>query len=147
MLIEMELREIQISENISGHQIIILGEKDGNRVFPIYIGFYEAFAMDNAVRKVKTIRPMTHDLIWNIIDGIGVELIRVVVDELKNDTFFGKLIIKDHNEREIIIDSRPSDAIVLASKRNVPIFVEDQVLSEVSGDTPSDYEEDEQDSL
>jgi bifunctional DNase/RNase len=143
MLVEMELREIQISENLSGHQIIILGEKGGTRVFPIYIGFYEAYAMDNAVRKVKTIRPMTHDLIWNIIDGLDIEMKRVIVDELKNDTFFGKLVLESGNGAEILIDSRPSDAIVLASKRDVPIFVEEKVLDEVCRDFSSESEDEE----
>jgi bifunctional DNase/RNase len=141
MLIEMELREIQMSENLSGHQIIILAEKGGTRTFPIYIGFYEAFAMDNAVRRVKTIRPLTHDLIWNILDGMGVSLKRIIVDDLKNDTFFGKLVIADHDGREILIDSRPSDALVLASRRSVPIFVEERVLEEVSGDFSSESDE------
>lgn len=141
MLVEMELREIQISENPSGHQIIILGEKGGRRSFPIYIGFYEAYAMDIAVRGIRTPRPMTHDLIYNIIDGLNLSMNRVLVDKLENDTFFGKLAIENGQGKEILIDSRPSDAIVLAAKRQLPIFVAEDVLDEVCREMPGDESE------
>ena len=141
MLVEMELREIQISENPSGHQIIILGEKGGSRTFPIYIGFYEAYAMDIAVRGIHTPRPMTHDLIYNIIDGLELSMNRVLVDKLENDTFFGKLAIENGQGKEILIDSRPSDAIVLAAKRQLPIFVAEDVLNEVCREMSDDEEE------
>ena len=141
MLVEMELREIQISENPYWHQIIILGEKGGKRTFPIYIGFYEAYAMDIAVRGIRTPRPMTHDLIYNIIDGLELNMNRVLVDKLENDTFFGKLAIENGQGKEILIDSRPSDAIVLAAKRQLPIFVAEDVLNEVCREMPDDEEE------
>jgi len=137
----MELREIQISENPSGHQIIILGEKGGRRTFPIYIGFYEAYAMDIAGRGIHTPRPMTHDLIYNIIDGLELSMNRVLVDKLENDTFFGKLAIENGQGKEILIDSRPSDAIVLAAKRQLPIFVAEDVLNEVCREMSDDEEE------
>ena len=140
MLVEMELREIQISENPSGHQIIILGEKGGRRTFPIFIGFYEAYAMDIAVRGIRTPRPMTHDLIYNIIDGLELSMNRVLVDKLENDTFFGKLAIENGQGKEILIDSRPSDAIVLAAKRQLPIFVAEDVLNEVCREMSDDEE-------
>lgn len=130
MMVEMELREIQISE-AGNHQIIILGEKSGDRLFPIYIGFFEAAAMDQAVHRIQTPRPMTHDLIYNIIDGMECRLSRILVDDLLDDTFHGKLVIETSDGREVLIDSRPSDAIVLACKRNLPIFVAEQVLDQV----------------
>lgn len=132
MFIEMELREIQINEESPGHQIIILSEKNGTRAFPIYIGSHEAMAMDLAVRKIRPPRPLTHDLIVNILEGLGVSLERVLVDDLRNDTFHGKLVLRDSAGKEVIIDSRPSDAIVLASRLGRPIFVEERVLLEVS---------------
>ena len=138
MMVEMELREIQISENPSGHQIIILGEKGGRRSFPIYIGFYEAYAMDIAVRGISTPRPMTHDLIYNIIDALNFNMSRVLVDKLESDTFYGKLVIENGQGKEVLIDSRPSDAIVLASKRQLPIFVDEDVLNEVCREMPDD---------
>ena len=126
-LVEMELREIQISE-LGAHQVILLAEKSGERSFPIYIGQFEALAMDLAVCGRQNPRPLTHDLICNIIDDLGYRFKRVVVDALRDDTFFGKLVLTDSEGREIWIDSRPSDAIVLAAKRNLPIFVANDVL-------------------
>ncbi len=131
-MIEMELREIQINEESPGHQIIILGEKEGNRVFPIFIGSHEALAMDLAVRHIVPPRPLTHDLIANILDGLNVRLDRVLVDDLRNDTFHGKLVLQNPEGEETIIDSRPSDAIVLASRLERPIFVAQKVIDEVS---------------
>lgn len=130
MLVEMELREIQISE-AGNHQIIVLGEKEGQRLFPIYIGFFEAAAMDQAVRGIPTPRPMTHDLIYNLLDAMGARLHRVLVDALLDDTFHGKLVVQTADGREVRVDTRPSDAIVLACKRDIPIFVAEEVLEEV----------------
>ncbi len=130
MLIEMELREIQISE-AGSYQIVILGEKEGTRAFPIYIGFFEAAAMDQTVRGIQTPRPMTHDLILNVIDGVGATLKRILVDQLMDDTFHGKLVVETSDGREVLIDTRPSDALVLAAKREAPIFVDEEVLEEV----------------
>lgn len=133
MFVEMELAEIQMSEAINQHQVIVLSEKEGSRTFPIFIGFYEASAMEISIKGFKPPRPMTHDLIFNILDSAGLELVRVLVDELKSDTFHGKLVIRDKQGLESQVDSRPSDAIVLASKRHVPIFVHEDVLQQVSG--------------
>lgn len=130
--VEMELREIQISE-LNQHQIILLGEKNGLRAFPIFIGLNEAFAMDLAVREKHTPRPMTHDLICNIVDDVGCRFDRVMVDALRDDTFHGKVVLIDSSGQEIIVDSRPSDAIVLAAKRKLPIFVAEAVLDAVAG--------------
>lgn len=131
--VEMELKEIQINENAMGGQIIILGEKYGGRSFPIYIGIFEAHAMNMAVHSKTTERPMTHDLIYNILDGADIRLLRVCIDELRDETFHGKLIISTPNKQdEVWIDSRPSDAIVLAVKRNIPIFVHEDVIKEIT---------------
>jgi uncharacterized protein len=129
--IEMELREIQIVEDLSRSQIIVLGEIDGDRMFPIYIGFQEAMAMDLAARGEKTPRPLTHDLILNVLDGVNAKLERVLVVKLEHDTFFGALEVNTGDGSTVRIDSRPSDAIVLATKRRAPIFVEEKVLLEV----------------
>ena len=132
MFVEMELSEIQMSEVINHHQIIILSEKGGTRTFPIFIGFFEASAMELSVKGYHTPRPMTHDLIFNILDSFNLRLVRVLIDELRNDTFFGKLVIQKEEQPEILVDTRPSDAIVLASKRNTPIFVHEDVLNQVT---------------
>ena len=139
MMIEMELREIQIKEDSASSQVIILGEKDGPREFPIYIGLFEAYAMDTAVRGYHHKRPMTHDLVFNVIGGMGGEMVRVLIDELREDTFHGKLVVQKPDGEEALIDSRPSDAIVLACKAQVPIFVADEVLDQITRDP---FEED-----
>lgn len=130
-LVEMELREIQMKDDAIGSQIIVLGEKNGSREFPIFIGYAEALALDLALHGYKNIRPMTHDLIYNIVDGLGAEMERVVVDDLRQDTFFGKLVVRTKDGGREVIDSRPSDAIVLATKRQLPIFVAEHVLEQV----------------
>jgi bifunctional DNase/RNase len=138
MLIEMEIHEIQIVDDPSRHQVVILAEKNGNRAFPIFIGLFEASAMDLAVHAQKAPRPMTHDLIYNIIDGLGVQLVEVRVDELRSETFFGKLVIDQGDGQPVLIDARPSDALILAAKRNLPVFVDDAVLDQVCRDDLTD---------
>jgi len=129
-LIEMRLREIQASE-VTGAQIIILGELVGNRQFPIFIGLHEMDALDRALHQKQTARPLTHDLILNVIDAMGGELERVIVDDLRDDTFYGKLGVRLANGSEVRVDSRPSDAIVLAVRRSVPIYVAEHVLETI----------------
>ena len=133
MFVEMELAEIQMSELVNQHQVIILSEKGGSRTFPIFIGFYEASAMELSIKGYKTPRPMTHDLIYNVLEACGFEIVRVLVDDLVKDTFHGKLVLRGGDGEEVFVDSRPSDAIVLASKRKIPIFVNEDVLDRVTG--------------
>ncbi|MCL5271640.1 MAG: bifunctional nuclease family protein [bacterium] len=130
-LVEMELREIQMKDDTLTYQIIVLGEKDGSREFPILIGYAEAIALDLTLHGKEAPRPMTHDLVLNVIKGLGGELRRVVVDNLKDNIFFGKLVVRTAQGGETWIDTRPSDAIVIATKRRVPIFVAEQVLQDV----------------
>lgn len=129
--IEAELREIQIVEDFTTSQIIVLAEKDGNRAFPIFIGLPEAMALDLAVRGEQTPRPLTHDLVLNTIDATGGRLLRVLVLKLEAETFFGALEIMTAAGDTVRVDSRPSDAIVISAKRNVPIFIEENVFEEV----------------
>ena len=131
MLVEMELREIQIVEDPARHQVVVLAEKGGRRAFPIYIGLFEAVAMDQAVHNQKAPRPMTHDLIYNVLDGLEAQLVEIRIDELRNETFFGKMVVQKEDGEVVLIDSRPSDALILAVKRGLPVFVEDTVLDEV----------------
>jgi hypothetical protein len=141
MFVEMELSEIQMSDGINQHQVIILSEKGGTRTFPIFIGFFEASAIELSIKGIKTPRPMTHDLIYNILEACDLKLVRVLVDELRNDTFFGKLVVQNNQGGEVFVDTRPSDAIVLASKKNIPIFVHEDVLNQVSGSGEEAQEE------
>lgn len=132
MLIEMELREIVMKEELRGSQIVVLGEKDGEREFPIFIGYFEANAMYFAVHGHQPTRPMTHDLVFNIVEGLDARLVGVCVDDLREDTFHGKLMLETAEGRQVLVDSRPSDALVLAMKRQAPIYVEERVLDSVT---------------
>ena len=131
--VEMELREIQIVEDMSRTQVIVLGEKEGRRAFPIFIGLTEAVVMDLAVRGEHAPRPLTHDLVLNVITGLGASLERVLVTKLENDTFYGALELRLSDGTTERIDSRASDAIILATKVQAGIFVEEQVLDIAEG--------------
>jgi bifunctional DNase/RNase len=128
----MELSRIVISET-SDHQIIVLKEREGQRSFPIVIGLHEAWAIDRAVKGIPTPRPLTHDLIHNVIDGLGAGLKQIIINDLRNNTFYAKLILqRDGGSLEAVeVDSRPSDAIALAMQKSTPIFVAEKVLEEV----------------
>jgi bifunctional DNase/RNase len=130
--VRVELREYQIVDDMSHTQVIILGEVDGPRSFPIFIGFNEAVALDFAVGGGVAPRPMTHDLVLNVIRDLGAVLERALVVKLEKDTFYGALELRTADGRIVRVDSRPSDAIVIATKKRAPIYVEEQVLEEVS---------------
>ncbi len=103
-------------------------KKKGSRSFPIVIGTYEADAIRRGVNDMRMPRPLTHDLLGNIIDDLGARLERIVVCDLRRNTFYAKLVLirRDH---VVEIDSRPSDAIALAACRGTPIYVEEKVLA------------------
>jgi bifunctional DNase/RNase len=128
----MELKRIIISEVID-HQLIWLKEVDGDRLFPIVIGIFEATSIDRRVRKTPTPRPLTHDLIASVIDSLGAELQDIYINELREHTYFAKLRIRQNGEL-VEIDSRPSDAIALAVTANVPIYVAEDVIGEACGE-------------
>jgi len=126
----MELARVIISET-SDQQMIVLREKDGERSFPIIIGIFEAVAIDRRLKGAELPRPLTHDLLDNVIKGMGGKLSRIVVNDLKDNTFYARLHIV-RGEEEIEIDARPSDAVALAVRAGCPIFVEDSVLEKVA---------------
>lgn len=130
-MIRMELSKIMITET-SDHQVIVLKENEGERSFPIVIGLNEAWAIDRAVKGITTPRPLTHDLIGNIIEGLNAGIVKILINDLRNNTFYAKIVLL-HNNATVEIDSRPSDAIAVAAQRNVPIFVAKKVLDEVCG--------------
>jgi bifunctional DNase/RNase len=125
----MELSKIIITET-SDHQIIVLKERGGQRSFPIVIGLNEAWAIDRAVKGITTPRPLTHDLIGNVIECLNAGVIRVVINDLRNNTFYAKIVLQQ-NGSTVEIDSRPSDAIALAMQKNTPIFVANKVVEEI----------------
>jgi len=130
--VQMELKRIIISEVID-HQMIWLKEVDGERVFPIVIGIFEATSIDRRVKKMHSPRPLTHDLITNVVDSLGAELQDIYINELRDHTYFAKLRIRQSGEL-VEIDCRPSDAIALAVTASVPIYVAEDVLDEASGE-------------
>ena len=117
---------------------LILKEVYGDRRLPIIIGAFEAQAIALEVEGVKPPRPLTHDLIKNILDGLGVTITEVVVTELRDGTFYAKIYL-DFNGETYEIDSRPSDAIAVAVRCGVPIFVNEEVMEEASF-TPEEAE-------
>jgi bifunctional DNase/RNase len=130
MEVRMDLAQIVISET-RDTQIIVLRERDGNRSLPIVIGLTEALAIDRRVKGVQLQRPMTHDLLGNVIESLSAELEKIVINDLQDHTFYAKLVVRQGGEL-IEVDSRPSDAIALGVANEVPIYVEDHVLREVT---------------
>jgi len=131
MPVEMKLSRIIISE-INDQQVIYLREVDGSRQFPILIGLFEATSIDRRVRDERPQRPLTHDLVVNIVEALGGEPDSVVINDLREHTYYAKLRVKLDGEL-IEIDARPSDAIAVAvtCQPNLPIYVAEEVLEEV----------------
>ena len=130
MSVQMELHKIIISE-MQDQQIIVLKEVDGERKFPIVIGSSEAYAIDRRLKGIPTPRPLTHDLLANVIESMGGNIDRIEINDLQAHTFFARIHIRQ-NGKTVEIDSRPSDAIALGIATVVPIYVADHVLEEVS---------------
>lgn len=132
MAVRMELARILIQETEDTH-IIELREVDGDRIFPITIGLSEAVAIERRLMGHEPPRPQTHELLANVIDATGFRLDRIIINELKQRTFFARLHLRNRETDQLVdIDSRPSDAIALGVAANVPILVEEQVLDEVN---------------
>src|SRR5947209_11881025 len=121
MSVQMELHKIIISE-MQDQQIIVLKEVDGERKFPIVIGSPEAMAIDRRLKGIPTPRPMTHDLLANIIESMGGSIDRIEINDLQDHTFFARIHIRQ-SMKTLEIDSRPSDAIALGIASVIPIFV------------------------
>ena len=134
MPVQMQLSRIIISE-INDNQVIYLREVDGSRQFPILIGIFEASSIDRRVKGVMSPRPLTHDLIVNSIEQLGAELQDVVINELREHTYYAKLRVRFQGEL-VEIDSRPSDAIAVAvtCQPPLPIYVNEEVLNDVLGE-------------
>jgi bifunctional DNase/RNase len=132
MPVQMQLSRIIISE-INEQQVIYLKEVDGDRSFPILIGLYEASSIDRRIKRQKSQRPLTHDLLVNSIEALGGELDSVVINELRDHTYFAQLRVKMNGEI-VEIDARPSDAIAVAVTCNpiLPIYVSEEVLEDAS---------------
>jgi uncharacterized protein len=126
MEVEMKIRGLMM-DPVTNMPIVILKDVNGNTVLPIWVGIYEANAIALEIEKVATPRPMTHDLIKSLLSGLSTGIRKVVVNELKEDTFYALIWLEREGEL-ISVDSRPSDALALALRLDCPIFVEDTVL-------------------
>jgi bifunctional DNase/RNase len=128
-MVEMELNKIVIDEK-RHDQLIVLKEKDGNRILPIVIGLNEASAIKIKISGLNPPRPLTHDLLHSTIENLEASVIRIIIDKLEENTFHAKLVIKTNSGQERVIDARPSDSIALAVRAHAPIFVEDSVIKQ-----------------
>jgi bifunctional DNase/RNase len=126
MLIEMTIKGLMV-DPVTNMPIVILKDKDGDRVLPIWVGIFEANAIALQIENVATPRPMTHDLLRNIITDLEGRVDRVVVSDLKDNTFYAVIHLTVRGER-VAIDARPSDAIALALRTRSPILVEENVI-------------------
>jgi bifunctional DNase/RNase len=112
---------------VTNMPIVILKDVNGNTILPIWVGIYEANAIALEIEKVSTPRPMTHDLLKSILQGLSATVRKVVVSELRDDTFYAVIWLEKDGQL-ISVDSRPSDALALALRVDCPIYVEDSVL-------------------
>ncbi|MGH9394732.1 MAG: bifunctional nuclease family protein [Terriglobales bacterium] len=126
MEVEMKIRGLMMDAS-TNTPIVILKDLEGNAVLPIWVGIYEANAIALEIEKVATPRPMTHDLIKLVLIGCNANLVKVVVSELRDDTFYAELWL-DRDGEPMMLDARPSDALALALRLDCPIFVNDEVL-------------------
>ena len=138
-MIEMELTGVRV-ELPTNQPIVLLRERGGERYLPIWIGAAEAAAIALSLQGVVTPRPMTHDLLKNILEDLTVEVQRIVVTELRDSTFYATIALQRGTDG-FEVSSRPSDAIALAVRMAVPIFAEDGVLDEASILIPGDEDE------
>lgn len=138
-MIELTLIGVRVELPANQH-IVLLKERKGERFLPIWIGAFEATAIAFALQGIETARPMTHDLMKNILDDLSVSMKKVVISDLKEGTFYADVTF-EQGRRAYEISARPSDAIALAVRMEVPIFASEQVLSEASVFIQTDDEE------
>ncbi|GAB4388448.1 MAG: bifunctional nuclease family protein [Thermodesulfovibrionales bacterium] len=132
MLIRMKVEGL-LYDPRSNMYILLLKDMEGVETMPIWIGKPEADSIALALGKVATPRPLTHDLIRNVLDTLKVKVTRVVVTQIMDNTYYALIYITD-GKKELPVDSRPSDAVAVALRTNAPIFVEDDVLSQKNTD-------------
>jgi bifunctional DNase/RNase len=131
MEIEMKVKGLVV-DPISKMPIVVLEDPQNEQILPIWIGVFEANAIALTIENVPTPRPMTHDLLKNFLDRLNIAIEKIVVNDVRNNTFYA-LIHCRLNTEAIVIDSRPSDAIALALRMSSPIFVEDEVVRKAQG--------------
>lgn len=140
-MVEVTIDSIRVSL-MSQHRIIILKEMNSERFLPIWIGPYEAEAITVSLQDMEVARPLTHDLLRSVIQTLGGEVLRIVIVDLRDDVFYARIIVSIDG-REVEIDSRPSDAIALAVRVHVPVFVDESVMDKAAS-VPEEALEDEE---
>ena len=132
-MIEVDVAMVKLDAEMRA-PIVVLRDKSGKskRLLPIWVGIFEALAIITEMENCSVIRPMTHDLLKSVIEKVGAEVVSVLVSELKEATFYAEITLRLSNEEVIKIDSRPSDAIALALRANVPIYVAEEIMASSS---------------
>ena len=128
-MVEMELNKIVIDEK-RHEQLIVLKEKNGERLLPIVIGLAEASAIKLKISGFEPTRPLTHDLLYTTIKYLEANIEKIIIDKLEENTFHAKIVLKSSSGNEKIIDARPSDSIALAVRAHAPIFVENEIIKQ-----------------
>ena len=146
MEIEVKIRALMMDPN-SGTPIVILKDVDSDTMLPIWVGAYEANAIALEIEKITPPRPMTHDLLRNLIIELGIQVERVVVTSLRDNTFFAVIEMRMSDGNRMVLDSRPSDAIALALRADCPIYVDAEVIKASRNTLPSEEEGGEESSL
>jgi len=140
-MVEVVIDSIRVSL-MSQHRIVILKDVDSERFLPIWIGQSEAEAITVALQEIPIVRPLTHDLLRNVLVDLGAEVLRVNIIELRNEIFYARIALRV-NGREMEIDSRPSDALALAVRVHVPIYVAEDVMREAASEPSLEVRSDE----
>jgi bifunctional DNase/RNase len=146
MEIEVKIRALMMDPN-TGTPIIILKDVQSDTMLPIWVGAYEANAIALEIEKIAPPRPMTHDLLRNLLVELGIQVERVVVTNLRDNTFFAVIEMRTSEGNTMVLDSRPSDAIALALRADCPIFVDMEVIKASRNSVPSEEEGTEEPSL
>lgn len=142
IMVEVEIDSIRVSL-MSQHRIVILKDITSERFLPIWIGPYEAEAITVSLQQMEVARPLTHDLLRNILETLGAEVQQVNITDLRDDVFYARIIVHV-NGHELEIDSRPSDALALAVRVHVPVFVDESVMEQAAAEPEEGVEGEEE---
>jgi bifunctional DNase/RNase len=141
-MIEMQVMGIALDTR-TGSPIVVLNDKENRRALPIWIGSAEASAIIRQMENIASVRPMTHDLMCNILETLEQEIVKIEINDINSETYYANIYIKNKENKSIIIDSRPSDAIALALRTKAPIYVTSKVIADgtISTDQARDQQE------
>lgn len=124
MLIPVKVKQIVVDQTLN--PVVLLSDQEGSQVLPIWVGPLEAQAIALAMQGILTPRPLTHDLMRSLCENLGVELSRVLVQDIRDGTYYAELYLRQ-GDKEIVVDARPSDAIALALRSNAPLYITEKV--------------------